>query len=152
MLRQQKHHAILVHCRTGSLEKKENPRYRVGLVHCRTGSLEIKLTLFTDFLIVHCRTGSLEITEKRIQSVIFVHCRTGSLEMILVPDFVNGGVHCCTAYLIRVPIVVLQIRVGFFVRLVKHHTSDGGVRIESNCTDVESSTSYPLTLGLVFHN
>ena len=81
-----------------------------------------------------------------------VHCRTGSLEMILVPDFVNGGVHCCTAYLIRVPIVVLQIRVGFFVRLVKHHTSDGGVRIESNCTDVESSTSYPLTLGLVFHN
>ncbi len=132
MLRQQKHHAILV--------------------HCRTGSLEIKLTLFTDFLIVQCRTGSLEITEKRIQSVIFVHCRTGSLEMILVPDFVNGGVHCCTAYLIRVPIVVLQIRVGFFVRLVKHHTRDGGVRIESNCTDVESSTSYPLTLGLVFHN
>ena len=49
-----------VHCRTGSLEKREMARHDVDLVHCRTGSLEKLRRRLIARHGVHCRTGSLE--------------------------------------------------------------------------------------------
>ncbi|EEZ00717.1 hypothetical protein VOA_000784 [Vibrio sp. RC586] len=52
------------------------------IVHCRTGSLEKLTPLILHLSDVHCRTGSLEIYDYNSWIVRQVHCRTGSLETI----------------------------------------------------------------------
>ena len=51
------------------------------LVHCRTGSLEKTLVCLLLNILVHCRTGSLEMDSCRFILMENVHCRTGSLEI-----------------------------------------------------------------------
>ena len=55
------------------------------VVHCRTGSLEKKTHTPTILLKVHCRTGSLEKATKTLAGSVSVHCRTGSLENLDAP-------------------------------------------------------------------
>ena len=50
-----------VHCRIGSLEKRQIEQMLPMGVHCRIGSLEICVNTSIVALIVHCRIGSLEI-------------------------------------------------------------------------------------------
>ncbi len=54
------------------------------IVHCRTGSLEKRVASLFCFLEVHCRTGSLERLPKILMQACEVHCRTGSLEIALI--------------------------------------------------------------------
>ena len=62
------------------------------MVHCRTGSLEKSIIMQEKEQTVHCRTGSLESSEGYYIQRGEVHCRTGSLEMILLPVFGSGAV------------------------------------------------------------
>ncbi|EGR08566.1 hypothetical protein VCHE48_1894 [Vibrio cholerae HE48] len=50
------------------------------IVHCRTGSLEKSVALALTVCAVHCRTGSLETSQRAKELGCRVHCRTGSLE------------------------------------------------------------------------
>ena len=85
-----------VHCRTGSLESRDNKRLSQTQVHCRTGSLEIVFNVFIAENLVHCRTGSLEKKASFSQPQPFVHCRTGSLENIEKMVSESDSVHCRT--------------------------------------------------------
>ena len=51
---------LVVHCRTGSLERQEQDYLHPLGVHCRTGSLENSRAPAIFSSSVHCRTGSLE--------------------------------------------------------------------------------------------
>ena len=55
----------IVHCRIGSLEKREEQKVKGGRVHCRIGSLEKHNLLKIRKGRVHCRIGSLEISIRR---------------------------------------------------------------------------------------
>ena len=74
----------LVHCRIGSLERRQRDHHAEPRVHCRIGSLEIYFYLDVVTGSVHCRIGSLENTVPGIHPPQPVHCRIGSLEIHFV--------------------------------------------------------------------